>query len=145
MQRGLRGRAGAPWRGGGGRFSRRPEVGWTCGSARPKDRRLAFRPVFVSPTLSGSPRRTHGPLHAELLLPAVCPGAELASSLGPLVSSVRCLVLALLPRTRPGLDFPRRRCWPDFSLCCSVWSPFCEGQGRGPAQHYSLPGTVTRT
>lgn len=133
----------------GGLFSCRPEVGPTCGSVRPEDRRLAFRQVLVSPTLFGPPRRGRGPLHADLLVPAavvlVCPGPELASSLGPLVSSVRCLVLALLPRIRPRLDFPRRRCWPEVSLCCSVWSLSYEGQVRGPAQHYSLPGTVTRT
>lgn len=120
----------------------------TCGSVRPGDRRLAFRQVFVSPTLFGPPRRGRGPLHADLLVPAVvvlvCPGPELASSLGPLVSSVRCLVLALLPRIRPRLDFPRRRCWPEVSLCCSVWLLSYEGQVRGPAQHYSLPGMVTR-
>lgn len=149
VQRGLRGRVGAPAGEGGCGcpFSCRPEVGPTCVSVRPKDRRLAFCPVFASPTLSGSPRRGHGPLHAELLVPAavvlVCPGPELASSLGPLVSSVRCLVLALLPRTRPGLDFSPKevlaRCQP---LLLRV-SPSCEGQGRGPAQHYSLPGMVT--
>lgn len=120
----------------------------TCGSVRPEDRRLAFRQVFVSPTLFGPPRLGRGPLHADLLVPAVvvlvCPGPELASSLGPLVSSVRCLVLSLLPRIRPRLDFPRRKCWPEVSLCCSVWSLSYEGQVRGPAQHYSLPGMVTR-